>query len=83
MSYLKRFALSAGSAFVVLGCVSLALALPSRMNSDTLRVLIYGALPVCMISGSISAALIRKNPVAMVLAAQLLAIAIVGVARNL
>ena len=83
MTYLKRFGLASFSAFVVLVSYTVALKLPSQLNVDVLLAILLGALACCLVAGVASAALVRKNAVAMVIASQVLSIALIGVGWRL
>lgn len=83
MAYLKRFGLASFSAFVVLISYTLALKLPSQLSADVLLAIFMGALACCVVAGMVSAGIIRKNAVAMVIASQVLSIALIGIVWRL
>lgn len=83
MRYLQRFVLASVCAYVVLFCFSLAMKLPSEVNADSLLAVTVGALACCLIAGLISALLVRKNVLVMVITAQVLSIVLPGIAWRL
>lgn len=79
MDYLKRSALAAFGAFLVLVLYTLATQPLSMVTLASLLVLVCGAAACAVLAGAVAAALVCKRPVAMVLLAQVLIILLVGV----
>jgi len=78
MDYLKRSALAAFGAFLILVLYTLAAQPLSMWESSSLLLLLLVGAACAVVAGVIAAALVRKHPVAMVLLAQVLIILIVG-----
>lgn len=83
MTYLKRFGLASASAFAVLVSYTLALKLPSQLNPEVFLAILVGALVCCVVAGLLAAVFFRKNPIVMVLCAQILSVVMVGVVWRL
>jgi len=83
MGYLKRFGLSSGAAFAILVSYALALKLPSQINADVLFAILAGAFACCIVAGLLSAAILRKNLIAMIICAQVVSIALIGIVWRL
>lgn len=82
MNYVKRFALAASGAALILLLYTAAAHLPSLTRADHVALLVLVSLGLGAVSGAIAAALVRKNSVAMLLVAQVLTVLIVGVIWN-
>lgn len=78
MVYMKRFALALLSAFVVLLSYTVASKWPF-LDAGLVLAIIVGAVVCCLPAGLISAGLVRKSPVAMVLTSQVLSIVLIGI----
>lgn len=78
MDYLKRSALAAFGAFLILVLYTLAAQPLSMLELRSLLLLLLVGAACAVVAGVIAAAFVRKHPVAMVLLAQVLIILIVG-----
>ena len=78
MVYLKRSAVAAFGAFLILVLYTLAAQPLSMWEPSSLLLLLPVGAACAVVAGVIAAAFVRKHPVAMVLLAQVLIILIVG-----
>lgn len=78
MDYLKRSALAASGALLILVLYTLAAQPLSMLELRSLLLLLLVGAACAVVSGAMAAAFVRKRPVAMVLLAQVLIILIVG-----
>ncbi|MEE7545958.1 hypothetical protein HF319_01890 [Xanthomonas sp. Kuri4-1] len=83
MNYLKRFGVSSVGSFIVLVSYTFSLKLHSEINLEVFIAILLGALACCLVAGLLASAIVRKNPVVMLIFSQVLSIAMIGVVWSL
>ncbi len=79
MTYVKRAMLSAGMAFLVLCCYTLAFKFSSRTTADMVFAIVFASALVSVFSGLLTAAFVRNKLVVMVVLSQIIAIFLAAV----
>ncbi|WP_157489585.1 hypothetical protein [Lysobacter sp. Root916] len=79
-SYFRRLINAVGITWLTLAFYNLAMRAMGRLDLELVLIIVGIALLAALVAGAIAAAVIRRRPVALVVASQLIGMAIVAIA---